>query len=283
MEHPGSVEVVNPGPVTPPPPPPPPDTTPPTISLVVTPTSVAVGAPVTAAATVTDNVGIERVEFYLNGNRRVTNTVPPFTYVWNTNGALPGNYRLSARAYDKAGNNKLSNEVTVTVGTTTPTPTPPTPTPPPIDTTKPTVSLSAPVAGTNVNIGSTVNITAAASDNVGVTKVEFYSGTTLLGSDTALPYSYAWNTNGQTIGTKSLTAKAYDAAGNIQTSAAVSITLNAPGSAIPGDANNDNRVNALDLSILLSKDGQAYPPADFDKNSTIGAGDLAILLGKWTW
>jgi len=50
-----------------------------------------------------------------------------------------------------------------------------------------------------------------------------------------------------------------------------------------GDANNDSRVNAIDLSILISHDGQNYPPADFNGDGTIGSADLAILIGKWTW
>lgn len=48
----------------------------------------------------------------------------------------------------------------------------------------------------------------------------------------------------------------------------------------PGDANRDGRVNALDLSIMLSKDGQNYPAADFNNDGSVGAADMAILLGK---
>lgn len=51
----------------------------------------------------------------------------------------------------------------------------------------------------------------------------------------------------------------------------------------PGDVNNDSRVNALDLSILISKDGQNYPQADFNGDGTVSAADMAMLLGKWTW
>lgn len=50
-----------------------------------------------------------------------------------------------------------------------------------------------------------------------------------------------------------------------------------------GDANGDNRVNAADLSILLSHSGTNYPPADFNHDGTVGAADLAILLSQWTW
>jgi len=50
-----------------------------------------------------------------------------------------------------------------------------------------------------------------------------------------------------------------------------------------GDANNDGRVNAIDLSILISHDGQNYSPADFNGDGIVGSADLAILLGRWTW
>ncbi len=52
---------------------------------------------------------------------------------------------------------------------------------------------------------------------------------------------------------------------------------------VPGDANGDGRVNAIDLSIIITKDGQNYPVADFNGDGTVGAADVAILLGKWTW
>lgn len=50
-----------------------------------------------------------------------------------------------------------------------------------------------------------------------------------------------------------------------------------------GDVYSDGRINALDLSSLISHDGQNYPPADFDHDGTVGAADTAILLSKWTW
>ncbi|HEX8226606.1 MAG TPA: dockerin type I domain-containing protein [Candidatus Saccharimonadales bacterium] len=55
----------------------------------------------------------------------------------------------------------------------------------------------------------------------------------------------------------------------------------APGT--PGDVNGDGRVNALDLSTLISRDGQSYAPADFNGDGTVGAADMAILLSRWTW
>jgi hypothetical protein len=56
-----------------------------------------------------------------------------------------------------------------------------------------------------------------------------------------------------------------------------------PPSTLIGDINGDGHINTLDLSILLSHDGQNYTPADLNKDGTIGAADLAIMLSNWTW
>lgn len=77
---------------------------------------------------------------------------------------------------------------------------------------------------------------------------------------------------------------ATDSSGNIS-SANPSLTATTVGSTVnsSGDVNNDRRVNALDLSILVSHDGQNYAPADLNHDGTVGAADLAIMLAHWTW
>lgn len=59
--------------------------------------------------------------------------------------------------------------------------------------------------------------------NTPISKVEYYQGTTLIGSSTISPYSTSWTPT--VAGTYSLTAKATDSAGAVTTSAAVSITV----------------------------------------------------------
>ena len=84
------------------------------------------------------------------------------------------------------------------------------------DTTAPTFR-SAPVRRAVVAPGSTL-LAATASDAVGVTKVEFFRGATLIGTDTTAPYEQAVAFTPADIGSVAFTAKAYDAAGNITTS-----------------------------------------------------------------
>src|SRR5207244_2330214 len=98
----------------------------------------------------------------------------------------------------------------------------------PPDTTPPTVSITAPVAG--ATISGTVTVSASATDNVGVVGLQFKLDGANLGAEvTAAPYAISWNTTGATNGSHTLTAIARDAAGNTATSSAVSVTVdNAP-------------------------------------------------------
>ncbi|MEV4169303.1 glycoside hydrolase family 48 protein [Nonomuraea sp. NPDC049709] len=90
--------------------------------------------------------------------------------------------------------------------------------------TAPTVSLTSPTAGQTFTAPATVPIAANAADSDGtVAKVDFYQGSTLLGTDTSSPYSYSW-TN-VAAGSYSITARATDNAGLTTTSSPVGITV----------------------------------------------------------
>src|ERR1041385_5078432 len=85
------------------------------------------------------------------------------------------------------------------------------------DTTAPTVSITSPANGATVARRTTVTITATATDNVGVTRIEFSVNGALQCTDTSAPYSCNWsvpNTRNQTF---QLQAQAFDAAGNLGT------------------------------------------------------------------
>jgi hypothetical protein len=98
-----------------------------------------------------------------------------------------------------------------------------------IDSDGPSVAITAPASGSSFARRSTVTITASASDTVGgasgVAKVRFYRGTTSITTDSSAPYTVNWNTKSLAAGTYALTAVATDVAGNVTTSAPVSITL----------------------------------------------------------
>ncbi|GAA4274813.1 hypothetical protein GCM10022258_41090 [Aquimarina gracilis] len=91
----------------------------------------------------------------------------------------------------------------------------------------PEVSITSPNEGETFSAGSTINISASASDPDGsITRVQFYQGTTLLSEDTSAPYSYSW-TN-VSAGSYSIIAKAYDDKG-ASTTATIAITVTGTG------------------------------------------------------
>jgi hypothetical protein len=102
--------------------------------------------------------------------------------------------------------------------------TPATPPPPPPPNQPPTVALTSPASGASFTAPATISLAASASDSDGtVAKVEFYAGTTLLGTDTAAPYQLSWSS--VPAGTYGLTAVATDDDGASTTSSSVAITV----------------------------------------------------------
>ncbi len=115
------------------------------------------------------------------------------------------------------------------------------------DTTPPTVALAASAPGP-FNPPASVTLTATASDNVGVTRVEFYDGATLKGTDTTAPYAYGWSIVASDAGSHSWTARAYDAAGNSRASSAVTLVVNG-GSTAPNVSINSTSQSSMDVGV----------------------------------
>ncbi len=91
------------------------------------------------------------------------------------------------------------------------------------DNTPPTASITSP--SNSATVSGAISVTVAASDNVGVTKVEFYVNGALSGTDTASPYAFNFNTAALSDGSATLTAIAYDKAGNKGNATPVAVTV----------------------------------------------------------
>jgi glucose/arabinose dehydrogenase len=88
----------------------------------------------------------------------------------------------------------------------------------------PTVSLTAPAAGSNVVVNTAVTVSATASDSDGtVTQVEFFANVSAIGTDTTSPYSVQWTP--MVTGLHRLTARATDNAGAMTTSDTVDVNV----------------------------------------------------------
>ncbi|ELR73277.1 Chitinase [Fulvivirga imtechensis AK7] len=97
----------------------------------------------------------------------------------------------------------------------------------------PSVSITSPLNGSSFVEGATITVTANASDDGQVTKVEFYRNGTKIGEDSSSPYEIVWSN--ATIGSYTLTAKATDDKGASTTSSAVSVMVRSDDSGEDGD------------------------------------------------
>jgi hypothetical protein len=81
------------------------------------------------------------------------------------------------------------------------------------------VTLTSPLEGSRLTAPANVILNATVENTLTATKVEFYSGTQLLGIDATAPYSYSWNP--LEAGTYTVTAKVYTKSGATETSVPV--------------------------------------------------------------
>lgn len=181
----------------------------------VTITSPGSGTVVTGTVGVnvsaTDNVGITSVVLTADGNVVGTISVAPFSFSWNTSGLSSGTHTLTATATDAAGNTK-THSIQVGYNTTSGA-----------DITPPLVSITSPVNGSSVT--STISVAVSASDNVGVTAVNFKVDGASVATDNSSPYNFSWNTSTVSAGIHTLSATATDGAGNSNTSS-IQVTVN---------------------------------------------------------
>lgn len=91
------------------------------------------------------------------------------------------------------------------------------------DTQAPTSSISAPLA--NATVSGLVPVDVAATDNVGVSRVELKVNGTLVATDTTAPFGFSWDSNGAANGIATLVATAYDVAGNSKASTVVAVNV----------------------------------------------------------
>lgn len=154
----------------------------------------------------TDNVGIASFTWrFTDGGAQVLTGAAP-TYTFDRAGA----FTVILTVADAAGNS-ATDSLLVTVRDITP----------------PAVAITAPSHAANVS--GSVAVVAGVSDNVGVVRVDFFVDGASLGRATGAPFQVSLNTATLTNGAHTLTAVAYDAAGNSATANQPITVYNAPG------------------------------------------------------
>jgi len=185
-----------------------PDVTSPTVILLYPTAGSEISGTIDVVIDAYDDVGVILMEFYVDGILVATDNNSPWGFSWNTTNLSNGDHSLYIKAYDEAGNEGTTGNLLFTIAD---------------DITAPTVTLLYPGAGSVIS--DTVNVLVDASDDVGVTLVEFYVDGNLEASDTNVPWGFAWDTGTLSSGTHILYIKAYDAVNNVGTTGNISFTV----------------------------------------------------------
>ncbi len=165
------------------------------------------GSSITITAKATDSDGtISKVEFFNGATKLGEDSASPYSFIWVN--APAGNYSLTAKATDNQNAITISPAIAIIVFTPD---------------RSPIVSLTSPDDNSHFAAGSTIIITAEASDDGTVSKVEFFNGPTKLGEDSISPYRFEW-VNVQ-AGNYSLSATATDDQGDMIFSVPISVRV----------------------------------------------------------
>ncbi len=157
-----------------------PDETPPTIVIYEPAVNQTVSGLITFKTIATDNVGIDRVVFYHNYEVIHTATSYPFNYEWDSNSIIENSEHIwFAKAYDNSGNSAQSQPMAIYLANS--------------DDTPPEGIIYYPYPGQTVE--GVIDISVHATDDRGISQVEFFINSASVGVDTQVPFSYNWNTN----------------------------------------------------------------------------------------
>ncbi|WP_295430584.1 Ig-like domain-containing protein [uncultured Thiodictyon sp.] len=165
------------------------------------------GQSVTWSYSATGFSGTPSRAWTFQGGNRTTSTNATRAVSYAAAGTFSTSLKLTAGA-------TIANcATTVTVGTS--------------DTQAPTASIGT-QAQSPFAPPQTITIEVTAADNLGVSRVEFYDGTTLRATVAGAPYRYSWSITSANAGPHVWTAKAFDAAGNVGNSNQLHVAVMAP-------------------------------------------------------
>ncbi|MFN8582357.1 MAG: sulfatase-like hydrolase/transferase [Gemmatimonadaceae bacterium] len=186
----------------------PPADQPPTVSVTVPAAGAHLSGSVALTADASDDRGVESVQFLVDGIAvGAPITAAPFALTYATDTLTAGNHQIAARARDDAAQETTSAAVDVLV-----------------DNLPPKVQVTAPTAGATLT--GIVNLVATATDNDGISGVQFLVDNIPVGSEvTTAPYGLAYATDTLVGGQHVFTARARDLSGTLGTSAAVAVTI----------------------------------------------------------
>lgn len=229
------------------------DTQPPAVAITAPVAGSTVKGLVSVSVGATDNVGVARVDLVVNGVKLASSTTAPYVFSWDSTKIANGAVTLSATAYDAAGKSATASETVSVANTAQP----------------PSVAITSPTPASTVK--GTVAVNVSASSALGITRVDLKANGTLVGSSTASPYSFSWNTTTIADGSVILSAWAYDAGGNSATTSSNETVANTTTTTVTTSA------PTLSVTAVNSSGGVAIRVYPADKS---GLGDGTSSLTR---
>jgi hypothetical protein len=165
---------------------------PPSVSISSPKNNAVISKRVTVSVTAKDDVGIKKVEFYVDNKLKSTDTNAPFRWRWDTSKESSGSHTLKAKAYDTSDQTDVDS---IRVKVDQP----------------PTIFIVSPSQGDHLS--GHVTVKTSVSDDYGVRKVEFFVNDSMKRTDTKKPYTYDWDTSSYINRSHTLKAVVIDSIG----------------------------------------------------------------------
>lgn len=170
---------------------------PPTVTITGPLNGASVEALVNITADATDDNGVARVEFYVDGGLLGVDTAVPFVMNWDSSSAVNGLHKVGVKAFDTAAQ---TAEAQITVMLDNPPPDLP-----------PMVSIIAPEE--NAVVEELVTIAVNAEDDVGIASVEVWVDGQQFAIDETPPYIVHWDSRDVPNGLHYILVTVTDSAG----------------------------------------------------------------------
>ena len=214
------------------------DTIPPTAAISSPAAGAQVSGTVTITASASDNVGVASVTFLVDGTSIGSDTAAPYSISWNTAAFAAGPHALQVQARDAAGNAGTSAAVGVTIAAAN---------------RPPSITMLSPADGAVMKAPATITVSATVTDGDGtVTRVDFYCGSTLIGSRTAAPFTVDWSASAAGAYAFMVTATDNLGASTTSTPVTVSVDSAAAGTATFTPSTDDTIVSRYVLEVFAA-------------------------------
>lgn len=215
---------------------------------------------VSIAADASDDVGVLKVQFFIDNGLLVEDTSTPYQVDWNSDDFDEGPHIVKAIAYDTASQS-AETRTTLT-----------------IDRTSPTVEITEPGGG---QLDGTVTVSADVTEAIGLASVVLWVDGAEEATFTDGPFTYDWDTTTVDRGSHTLEWVATDRAGHVGADSMTVTVDNPPDVSITSPSDGESVEGQETVSVSARDDGDVES-VSFYLDGTRQTQDTSSPF-SWTW